>query len=202
VPTAYQHLMRRLAEASRFIATEPGVRRLPTAARDQLREIGEASAHLQLAASISAVVILAQTRSLVADMMELAWTTWKRANSFRRWTEPSARFGLTGKLTSGRDSVPRSAPPAHPGQQGRSRTPPERPFSGEVTIRRRCAGVCTGGAVLRHRGRRSHFRRTRSCPSRRHRLGRPHSQAQNRSLSRCRRPSIGRRGQSNSAGLP
>jgi hypothetical protein len=29
-----------------------------------------------------------------------------------------------------------------------------------------------------------------------------HSQAQNRRLSRCRRPSIGRRGQSNSAGLP
>ena len=46
-----------------------------------------------------------------------------------------------------------------------------------------------------------HFRRTRSCPSRR-RLGRPYGQAQNRSLSRCRRPSIGRRGQSNPAGLP
>jgi hypothetical protein len=46
-----------------------------------------------------------------------------------------------------------------------------------------------------------HFRRTRSCPSRR-RLGRPYGQAQNRSLSHCRRPSIGRRGQSNSAGLP
>jgi hypothetical protein len=71
VPTAYQHLMRRLAEAFRFIAAELGARRLPTAARDRLQEIGEASAHLQLATSISAVVILAQTRSLVADMMEL-----------------------------------------------------------------------------------------------------------------------------------
>jgi hypothetical protein len=63
--------MRRLAEAFRFIAAELGARRLPTAARDRLQEIGEASAHLQLATSISAVVILAQTRSLVADMMEL-----------------------------------------------------------------------------------------------------------------------------------
>jgi hypothetical protein len=71
VPTAYQHLMRRLAEASRFIAAELEAHRLPTAAMDQLQEIGKASAHLQLAASISAVVILAQTRSLVADMMEL-----------------------------------------------------------------------------------------------------------------------------------
>jgi len=71
VPTAYQDLMRRLAEACRFIAAELEARRLPTAARDRLQQIGQASAHLQLAASISAVVILAQTRSLVADMMEL-----------------------------------------------------------------------------------------------------------------------------------
>jgi uncharacterized membrane protein YgaE (UPF0421/DUF939 family) len=71
VPTAYQDLIRRLAEEFRFMAAELGARRLPTAARDRLQEIGEASAHLQLTASISAVVILAQTRSLVADMMGL-----------------------------------------------------------------------------------------------------------------------------------
>ena len=73
---------------------------------------------------------------------------------------------------------------------------------GEVTIRRRCAGVCTGTAVLRHRGRRSLFRRTRSWPSRRRRLGPPTQQGPNRSLIRCRRACIGRRGESNSAGLP
>jgi uncharacterized membrane protein YgaE (UPF0421/DUF939 family) len=82
VPTAYQDLMRRLAEAFRFIAAELGARRLPTAARDRLREIGEASAHLQLAASISAVVILAQTRSLVADMMELTGMDYLEAREF------------------------------------------------------------------------------------------------------------------------
>ncbi|HET9779080.1 MAG TPA: FUSC family protein [Propionibacteriaceae bacterium] len=71
VPEAYQDLIRRLAEACRSIAKELAARRLPTAARDQLREIAEISAHLQLTHSMSAVVILAQTRSMVADMMQL-----------------------------------------------------------------------------------------------------------------------------------
>ena len=71
VPEAYQDLIRRLAEASRLIAKELAEHRLPTAARDQLREIAETSAHLPLTESMSAVVILAQTRSMVADMMQL-----------------------------------------------------------------------------------------------------------------------------------
>ena len=71
VPKAYQDLIRRLAEASRLIAKELTEHRLPTAARDQLREIAETSAHLSLTESMSAVVILAQTRSMVADMMQL-----------------------------------------------------------------------------------------------------------------------------------
>jgi uncharacterized membrane protein YgaE (UPF0421/DUF939 family) len=71
VPPAYRDLIRRLAETCRFMAQELAERRLPTAARDQLREIGETSAHLQLTDSMSAVVILAQTRSMVADLMEL-----------------------------------------------------------------------------------------------------------------------------------
>jgi hypothetical protein len=41
----------------------------PLAARDQLREIGEASARLQLTGSMSAVVIMAQL-SMVVDLME------------------------------------------------------------------------------------------------------------------------------------
>jgi uncharacterized membrane protein YgaE (UPF0421/DUF939 family) len=71
VPETYEDLIRRLAEACRVISNELAERRLPKAARDQLREIGEASAHLQLTHSISAVVILAQIRSMVADLMEL-----------------------------------------------------------------------------------------------------------------------------------
>ena len=79
MPKAYQDLMRRLAEALRFIAAELRARRLPTAARDQLEEIGEASAQVQVTASISAVVVLAQTRSMVADMMELTGMDYPKA---------------------------------------------------------------------------------------------------------------------------
>jgi uncharacterized membrane protein YgaE (UPF0421/DUF939 family) len=71
VPVANQELVRRLAEACRFIAHEFSDHRLPNAARDRLREIAEATSHLQLTHSISAVVILAQTRSMVTDLMEL-----------------------------------------------------------------------------------------------------------------------------------
>lgn len=71
VPLAYQDLVRRLAEACRFIAHEFSEHRLPTAAKDQLREIAEATSHLQLTHAISAVVILAQIRSMITDLMEL-----------------------------------------------------------------------------------------------------------------------------------
>jgi uncharacterized membrane protein YgaE (UPF0421/DUF939 family) len=71
VPVAYEDLIRRLAEACRFVARELAEHRLPTAARDELGKIGEASAHLHLTESISADVILAQARSMVADMLQL-----------------------------------------------------------------------------------------------------------------------------------
>jgi hypothetical protein len=51
------------------MAKELAEYRLPTAARDRLREIGEASVQVQLTDSVSAIVILAQTRSMVVDMM-------------------------------------------------------------------------------------------------------------------------------------
>jgi uncharacterized membrane protein YgaE (UPF0421/DUF939 family) len=79
VPDAYQDLIRRLAEVCRFIARELDEQRLPSAARDQLQEIGEASAHLQVIGSMSAVVILAQTRSMVVDLMELTGLDYHEA---------------------------------------------------------------------------------------------------------------------------
>jgi len=79
VPVAYQDLVRRLAEACRFIAHELMEHRLPTTAKDRLREIAEASAHLQLTHSISAVVILAQIRSIVTDLMELTGMEYPEA---------------------------------------------------------------------------------------------------------------------------
>jgi uncharacterized membrane protein YgaE (UPF0421/DUF939 family) len=71
VPVAYQDLVQRLAKACRFIAHEFSEHRLPKTAKDPLREIAEATPHLQLTHSISAIVILAQIRSMVADLMEL-----------------------------------------------------------------------------------------------------------------------------------
>lgn len=80
VPAAYQDLIRRLAQQCRFIAHEFSEHRLPTTAvRDQLKEIGEASAHLHLTHSISTVVILAQVRSIVADMIQLTGMSYHDA---------------------------------------------------------------------------------------------------------------------------
>jgi hypothetical protein len=79
VPAAYQDLVQRLAEACRFIAHEFSEHRLPTAAKDRLREIAEATPHLQLTHSISAIVILAQIRSIVTDMMELTGMEYAEA---------------------------------------------------------------------------------------------------------------------------
>jgi hypothetical protein len=71
VPLAYEDLIRQLAEACRLVARELADGRLPTVARDELRRIGEATAHQHLTQSISANVILAQIRSMVSDLLQL-----------------------------------------------------------------------------------------------------------------------------------
>jgi uncharacterized membrane protein YgaE (UPF0421/DUF939 family) len=71
VPVAYQDLIRGLAEACRFIAHEFSEHRLPTTTKDRLQEIAEDTSHVKLTHSISTVVILAQIRSMVADLLEL-----------------------------------------------------------------------------------------------------------------------------------
>jgi hypothetical protein len=68
---AYEDLIRELAEACRLVARELAERRLPAAARDELRKVGEATAHQHLTQSISANVILAQIRSMVSDLLQL-----------------------------------------------------------------------------------------------------------------------------------
>jgi uncharacterized membrane protein YgaE (UPF0421/DUF939 family) len=79
VPTEYLDLIDRLAEICRFMARELQAHRLPTQARERLRAVGEDSAHVRLDESISAVVILAQTRSMVADLMELTGMSYADA---------------------------------------------------------------------------------------------------------------------------
>jgi len=79
VPLAYLLLLDSLAETLRFMAGELEQRRLPRAARDRLVQLAEASSHVPLSDSLSAVVILAQLRSMVADLLELTGMTYDEA---------------------------------------------------------------------------------------------------------------------------
>lgn len=75
VPPAYIDLMADLAELVTAMADDLSHQRLPTAARDRLAEIGIATSRLPIHESLSAVVLLAQVRSLVVDLMELTGLT-------------------------------------------------------------------------------------------------------------------------------
>ena len=72
-------MMTELAEIMRFMAGELRAGRLPTAARDRLVAIGQDTSHLALTDSISAVVILAQVRSIIADLLELTGMDYAEA---------------------------------------------------------------------------------------------------------------------------
>jgi uncharacterized membrane protein YgaE (UPF0421/DUF939 family) len=71
VPAPYRKAMCELAEVMKFMSIELRAGRLPTKARDRLVQVGEKTSHLSLTDSISAVVILAQVRSITADLLEL-----------------------------------------------------------------------------------------------------------------------------------
>jgi uncharacterized membrane protein YgaE (UPF0421/DUF939 family) len=79
VPAPYRAQMTALAEVMRFMAGELRNSRLPTRARDRLVAIGRATSHLELSESISAVVILAQVRSITADLLELTGMDYAQA---------------------------------------------------------------------------------------------------------------------------
>jgi len=79
VPAVYPELMEQLAEVVGFVAAELHARRLPTRARDQLVAVGERTAHVELASSISGVVILAQVRSMTADLLGLTGVDYAEA---------------------------------------------------------------------------------------------------------------------------
>lgn len=71
VPAGYLALMDDVAEVIEFMAGEMFAGRLPTAARPRLERLGLSSSHLEMASSLSAVVILAQQRSMIADLLQL-----------------------------------------------------------------------------------------------------------------------------------
>jgi uncharacterized membrane protein YgaE (UPF0421/DUF939 family) len=79
VPAEYLDLIGRLAEICRFMARELEAHRLPTQARERLQALGQDSAQVRLDESISAVVVLAQTRSMVADLLELTGMSYAEA---------------------------------------------------------------------------------------------------------------------------
>lgn len=79
VPALYRAQMCELAEVMRFMAIELRNGRLPTRARDRLVVVGEATSHLALTGEMSVVVILAQVRSITADLLELTGIDYAEA---------------------------------------------------------------------------------------------------------------------------
>jgi uncharacterized membrane protein YgaE (UPF0421/DUF939 family) len=81
VPQSYLVLMSSLTETLRFMAAQLTDRRLPTDGRDQLISLAVASSHVKLLDSMSGVVILAQLRSMIADLLQLTGMDYAEARS-------------------------------------------------------------------------------------------------------------------------
>jgi uncharacterized membrane protein YgaE (UPF0421/DUF939 family) len=69
IPASYADLLEGLADATDEVADELAARRQPTAVRDRLIALGRATAHAERSHELSAEVVLAQMRSLVADLL-------------------------------------------------------------------------------------------------------------------------------------
>ncbi len=72
VPAGYSALVRDLADRSDEVATELRLGRTPEAARPPLLELGRASAHVPRSSDLSAEVVLAQVRSIIADLLAVS----------------------------------------------------------------------------------------------------------------------------------
>ena len=71
VPESYLGTMADVATVARVMARQLFQGRIPTDARERLIEIAERTSHLDLHQPISTVVILAQLRSILVDLLEL-----------------------------------------------------------------------------------------------------------------------------------
>ncbi len=69
IPPPYAALLDDLANATDAIAEELGARRAATAVRDELVALGHATSHVERSGDLSAEVVLAQIRSLIADLL-------------------------------------------------------------------------------------------------------------------------------------
>jgi uncharacterized membrane protein YgaE (UPF0421/DUF939 family) len=81
VPAGYLQLMASLAEVMRFMSQQLSERHLPTAARDQLIQLAVTSSHARLLDSMSGVVILAQLRSMITDLLQLTGLDYAEARA-------------------------------------------------------------------------------------------------------------------------
>lgn len=81
VPESYLQLMETTAGLAERMAGDLHEGKLPAAARSQLVAAAQDSSHLPVADNINAVVILAQARSMLVDLMELTGLAYADARS-------------------------------------------------------------------------------------------------------------------------
>lgn len=79
VPEGYLELMDLLADEMRSASDELNAGRLPEEMRDRVVELGATHSNLELVDQISSVVILAQLRSILVDLLEVTGMTYADA---------------------------------------------------------------------------------------------------------------------------
>jgi hypothetical protein len=72
IPTSYAVLLDDLAECTDLIAEELSAGRAAVAVRDQLIALGRATGRVERSRDLSSEVVLAQVRSLVADLLAVS----------------------------------------------------------------------------------------------------------------------------------
>lgn len=79
VPMAYLEIMRQTAQILEFCANELFEGRVPSEAQSRLIRLGRSSSRVQMADDLSAVVILAQLRSMMTDLLQLSGMPYPQA---------------------------------------------------------------------------------------------------------------------------
>ena len=80
-PAEYLPLLDQLAAAMDFCTEELRARRMPVRARDRIIEVAEASSRVSVHGSLSSIVVLAQIRSILVDLLELTGLDYATARA-------------------------------------------------------------------------------------------------------------------------
>jgi uncharacterized membrane protein YgaE (UPF0421/DUF939 family) len=81
VPSGYLTLMDQVIEAVSDCSSELAAGRMPVQTQERVLAIGAAQEHLELVNSVSAVVILAQLRSVLVDLLEISGMPYAEARA-------------------------------------------------------------------------------------------------------------------------